>query len=99
MKTGNRTDLILEVHSLVSHTTREGRVEIIADGRRIAQFDVAKAREVHRMLGEAIEAAISDELLVKFLIEKVGLATDAAVMALRDFRVMRQGTADTVFPH
>lgn len=95
----NQKPQTLEFHSLVSHRSREGRVSMFIDHRQVAQFDVAKAKEVHRMLGEAIEAAISDELLVRFLTEKVGLSTDAAVLALRDFRVMRQGTAETVFPH
>jgi hypothetical protein len=64
----------------------------------MSQWDLDKAREVHRMLGEAIKAAVSDTLIYHFLIEKVGLDPDAAAIALLDFRELRQGSKDTSHP-
>jgi hypothetical protein len=64
----------------------------------LTQMDLDKAREVVAMLQGAIEAAISDELMFKFLTEKVGLDPEKASAALLDFREMRQGSRSTVYP-
>jgi hypothetical protein len=65
----------------------------------LTQMDLDKAREVVGMLQQAIEAAVSDELLYRFLTTKVGLEPDKASAALLDFREMRQGSRDIVRPH
>lgn len=87
----------IAVCTILSAATKQGMVEFSINDTK-AQMDLDKAREVHRMLGSAIEAAMSDQMLVVFLVEKVGLPLQAAVMALRDFREMRQGSTETVFP-
>lgn len=87
----------VEIGTIVSAQTGRGMVEFSLDGKR-AQWDVPKAREILGMLHAAVEAAITDEMLVRFLTEKVGLPKERAVLALRDFRVMRQGSLDTVYP-
>ncbi len=72
-------------------------VEFTVNGEKI-QMDLPKAREVRGMLDGAIEAAVSDTLIFKFLTTKVGLGQDAAAAALLDFRELRQGTRSTSWP-
>lgn len=88
----------LELHTILSNRTKTGMVNLLIDGEQIAQWDIAKAKEIHGMLGEAIEAAISDELIYKFFTQKVGFDDQRASMVLLDFRELRQGSKDTVFP-
>jgi len=92
-------DTRIELASIVSHRTSRGMVELTVNAE-VAQMDLDKAREVLGMLQGAIEAAITDELLLAFLTsEKVGLDRDSAGRALLDFREMRQGSRGTVYPH
>lgn len=86
-----------EVGSLLSQRTKEGRVEIAVNGER-TQMDLDKAREILGMLTQAIEAAVTDQMLYAFLTTKVGLSDEKASMALLDFRELRQGSRDTVHP-
>lgn len=87
----------IEVGSLLSAATKEGRVELVLNGE-ISQMDLPKAREVVGMLQSAIEAAVSDQLLYTFLTARVGLAPEAASAALLDFRELRQGSRQVVHP-
>ena len=41
---------------------------------------------------------LSDELIHRFLVEKIGLPPERASAALLDFREMRQGSKDRVRP-
>lgn len=94
---GGSPDTNIVVGSLLSSRTKEGRVEFSMNGE-ITQMDLAKAREVVGMLQGAIEAAISDEFVYRFLTEKCGLEPERASMALLDFREMRQGSREIVHP-
>jgi len=87
----------IEVASILSHRTKQGLVEMTL-GREKVQMDLDKAREVLGFMHGAIEAAITDQMLFAFLTEKVGLKPDQASAALLDFREMRQGSRDTVYP-
>lgn len=87
----------ITVSTLLSSKTQEGRIDFTLNGE-LTQMDLPKAREVVGMLQGAIEAAISDELLFKFLTTKIGLRPEQASVALVDFREMRQGSRDTVYP-
>jgi hypothetical protein len=87
----------IEIATILSQRTEEGMVELILNGEK-AQMDLPKAREVLGMLSGAIEAAVSDTLIFKFLTTKVGLPKEAAARALLDFRELRQGSRATVFP-
>lgn len=94
----------IEVASILSGKTLKGLIEL-----RVEDFDAKvvittqmtldKAREVRGFFDGAIEASITDELIVKFLMDKIGLNVDAATAALMDFREMRQGTRRTAWPH
>jgi len=86
----------IEIGTILSHRTKEGMVEFVLNGEK-TQMDLAKAREVLGMLSGAIEAAVSDTLIYKFLTEKIGLPENAAAAALLDFRELRQGSRSTVF--
>lgn len=88
----------IEFASIVGQFSRKGLVEMKVE-KQIVLLTLDKAREIHGMLGGAIEAAITDELLVRFLIEKIHMSLETAVLVLRDFRIMRQGSPDTVYPH
>jgi hypothetical protein len=87
----------ITVGTLLSSRTKEGRVELALNGE-LTQMDLDKAREVVAMLQSAIEAAISDGMLFKFLTERIGLEPDRAAAALLDFREMRQGSRERVNP-
>jgi hypothetical protein len=87
----------VEVGTLISSRTKEGMVELVVNGQTM-QMTLPKAREVRGMLDGAIEAAVSDQLLYQFLMQRIGLSDDAAGRALLDFREMRQGSRKTVFP-
>ena len=91
------TNTDITVSTLLSSRTKEGRIDFTLNGE-LTQMDLPKAREVVGMLQGAIEAAVSDELIYKFLIEKVGLEQDRASAALVDFREMRQGSREIVYP-
>lgn len=90
-------DHAIVIGTILSHRTNEGMVEITINGEK-AQLDLTKAREVHRNLGGAIEAAISDQLIFQFLTTRIGIEPAKAASVLLDFRELRQGTRDTVFP-
>lgn len=87
----------IEVSTLLSSKTNEGRIDFSLNGQ-LTQMDLPKAREVVGMLQSAIEAAISDELTFRFLTEKVGLSEMEAYGALVDYREMRQGSRESVYP-
>jgi len=100
-----RKELILinlEISTILSNRTKEGMINFVLkpeDGEEVkTQWDIAKAKEIHRMLGEAIEAAVSDTLIYKFMREKIGMDEVKASMVLMDFRELRQGTKGIVFP-
>lgn len=86
----------IEIATILSHRTKEGMVELTINGEK-TQLDLAKAREVRGMLDGAIEAAVSDTLIFRFLTTKVGLSEEKAAAALLDFRELRQGTRSAVF--
>lgn len=88
----------ITVSTLLSSRTKEGRIDFTLNGE-LTQMDLDKAREVVGMLQGAIEAAISDELLYRFLTEKIGLEPERASAALVDFRELRQGSRDLVHPN
>lgn len=88
----------LEIASIVSGETLQGMVELSIDGKVIQRWDVAKAREICGMLHGAIEAAVSDEIIVKFMMTRMKLDKEHAVLVLRDFRELRQGSKETVYP-
>jgi hypothetical protein len=103
----------IQVVSIYGAKTKQGLVELLitplsgtsglAGGLKRGdtikvQMDLPKAREVLGMFSGAIEAAVSDGLLVQFLTTRIGLSEDAAARALLDFREMRQGSRQTVYP-
>ena len=94
---GGQSNSDITVSTLLSSRTQEGRVEFALNGE-ITQMDLDKAREVVGMLQSAIEAAVSDGLIYKFLTERIKLTPTAAGAALSDFREMRQGSRDVVHP-
>jgi len=81
--------------TILSSRTKMGMVEFSLNDE-MSQWDLDKARQIHRMLGEAIEAAISDTLIYQFLTTKIGLSDTQASSALLDFRELRQGSRDVI---
>lgn len=88
----------VEIGSILSRSTKEGRIELRVNAETV-QMSLDKAREIHAMLGAAIEAAISDQLLFAFLTAKIGLDEREASTAMLDFRELRQGSRDVVHSH
>ncbi len=87
----------ITIGTLLSQRTHEGLVEFSLNGE-FTQMELGKAREVVGILHAAIEAAVSDELVYKFLTEKIGVEPERAAAALLDFRELRQGSRDVVYP-
>jgi hypothetical protein len=87
----------LTIGTILSARTKEGMVEITFNEEK-GQMDLPKAREVLGMLSGAIEAAVSDTLIFRFLTQKVGLSEPQAASALLDFRELRQGSREVVWP-
>lgn len=87
----------ITVSTLLSSRTKQGRIDFTLNGE-LTQMDLDKAREVVGMLQGAIEAAISDELMYRFLTEKIGLEPERAGAAVIDFRELRQGSRQLVHP-
>lgn len=85
-----RTDNIA-FSTILSSRTKMGMIEFSLNDA-MTQWDLDKAREIHRMLGEAIEAAVSDTIIYQFLTQRVGLEDTKATQALMDFRELRQGS-------
>lgn len=94
---GGPTTTEITVSTLLSSQTKAGRIDFALNGE-LTQIDLDKAREIVGMLQGAIEAAISDELMYRFLTEKIGLEPDRAGAALIDFRELRQGSRGRVYP-
>ena len=101
------TEIDIQIGTILSQRTKLGMVEVQVTElnedkfpmQQIkTQFDIRKAREIRDMLSEAIEAAISDTIIFKFMTDRVGLDEDRAARALIDFRELRQGSKDTVYP-
>ena len=94
---GGQPGVGITVSTLVSRRDGQGKVELQLNGE-LTQMDLDKSREVVGMLQQAIEAAVSDQLIVQFLTQKIGLDADKANAALVDFREMRQGSRERVHP-
>jgi hypothetical protein len=59
----------------------------------VTQMDVSKAREVQQMLGQAIEAAISDGMIYHFFKTRLNITNEERLaQILYDFRDVRQGS-------
>lgn len=92
----------LEISTILSNRTKEGMINFSLDNgeKKIeTQWDIPKAKHVVQMLHEAIEAAISDAMIYKFFRERVGMPEEKAVMVVRDFREIRQGSKEVIDPH
>jgi uncharacterized protein involved in outer membrane biogenesis len=57
----------------------------------MVQLSINEARDLAANLTGAVEAAISDGLIIRFLTEKVGLDNFKAVVLLKEFRQIRDG--------
>lgn len=83
--------------TILSQRTKMGMIEF-SFNNEMSQWDLDKAREIYRMLGEAIEAAVSDTLIYQFMTQRVGLDDVRAAQAMLDFRELRQGSRELVRP-
>lgn len=90
------TDIVIT--SLLSNRTKEGAVELSLNGE-IAQMDLDKAREVVGMLHSAIEAAITDQIVFRFVTEKLKAKPEVAAAVLLEIREQRQESRDVVRPN
>ena len=91
-----RTDNIA-FSTILSQRTKMGMIEF-SFNEEMSQWDLDKAREIHQMLGQAIEAAVSDTLLYQFFTQKIGFDDEKASRVLLDFRELRQGSRESLRP-
>jgi len=87
----------LEIASIYGVKTKQGLVELELGSEKI-QMDISKAREVRAMLDGAIEAAVTDGLLMQYFTQKVNMDMEEAAAMLLEFRELRQGSKGTVYP-
>lgn len=92
-----RTAGVMEISSMLSSKDWKGRLEFQIGGE-VIQLDVRKAREVVQMFNEAIEAAITDEMMFTFLTTRMQLDEGRAAAVVFDMREVRQGARDVVNP-
>lgn len=86
----------LWVRSILGSREKRGLIELLLNEKSIIMMDLASARDFHRNLGAAIEAAQTDEFLFTFLSQRLGLPDDKCAAVLQDFREMRKamGTSE-----
>ena len=85
----------IEVRSLVSHRDHRPLVSL-QWGSRIAQLEAQQARNHAFAVLECLNASVSDAAVFGLLVEKVGLAEEAAaamLLDLRDYRVRWDGVS------
>lgn len=85
------------ISSSFGSDNQRGHVEL-AINDEMTQMEVSKAKEVHRMLGEAIEAAITDEMIMTFFKEELDLPPKKLATLLYRFREIRQGSKNISNP-
>lgn len=79
--------------------SQQGFVEFSINNE-VTQMAVDKAREVHRMLGEAIEAAITDAMIYHFFKTRLSITDENRLsQILYDFREVRQGSKERFREH
>jgi hypothetical protein len=88
----------ISIATILSNRTKEGMIDFTLNDEK-TQWDIAKAKEIRDMLTEAIEAAISDTLIYKFLTQKIGVPENQATIMLLEFRELRQGTKGIAWPN
>ena len=86
----------VQVGSGFSHVSRRGHVRFQV-GTVEHQLSAQKARQIGLWLLEAAEAAVSDEIVMKLLLDKVGLNVQQLGSVLLDLREIRQGSRETVY--
>lgn len=85
----------IEIGTIMSHQTKEGRVEMSVGGVAV-QLSLSKAREVETFLRGAIEAATTDQIVWAALTD-LGVPERAAGAFLLEMREKRQGSKGTVY--
>jgi len=99
-------DINIEIETILSNRTKKGmvnfKIEELVENEVVktivTQWDLTKARYIRDMLSSAIEAAVSDEMIYQFFIEKVKLDDARASQILLDFREIRQGSKGVINP-
>ncbi len=77
------------VRNLVSNRTKEGLVELVLDGKPLAQLTVSEAREISQNINECAAVAECEAHLLAFLMDRIKLTTEQAAQILADFRQRR----------
>ncbi len=101
-KTNDENLVEILIETILSNRTKEGMVNFTLkkdDEEIVTQWDIQKAKQIRDMLSEAIEAAISDAMIYKFMRERVGLDDERASMVIHDLREVRQGQRRTMGDH
>lgn len=77
------------ISSVVDANTDQGMVRVALGDQASALLTLDDARAVAAALQAAIEAAVSDAMIFRWVIEKVGVEREQAASLLQDFREMR----------
>ena len=92
-----RETVALEVATVLT-TEDRGLVEIQANGRVLSQLLPTKAHDLALQILKAAEAAISDQVLVVWLGNDLGVDRERRTRMLSDVRTLRHGTRSAVYP-
>lgn len=79
----------LGARPVLTQQSKQARVDVAFNGEHL-QLGLDKAREMVSVLVRAIESAATDELMYRFLTERIGLPDDRAALAILEFHELRQ---------
>jgi len=77
-------------HSIFGARTRKGLVGLTVGDRKAVYLTPEEARSVAADLLQTATAAETDEVLMRWLKERLEMDDERAVLVLRDLRVMRE---------
>jgi len=81
---------VIWAHSIFGAKTRKGLVGLTIGDRKPVYMSPEEARSVAADILQAATAAETDEVLMRWLHERLGMADEQGVQVLRDLRQMRE---------
>jgi hypothetical protein len=86
-------ETVIWAHSIFGAQTRKGLVGLTVGDRKPAYMSPEEARSVAADLLQAATAAETDEVLMRWLMERMGQPIETAAQVLVDLRQMREQRA------
>jgi hypothetical protein len=90
LRPGEPDGTVIWAHSIFGAQTRKGLVGITIGDREPVYMSPEEARSVAADILQAATAAETDEVLMRWLAERLGLDDQQGIQVLRDLRKMRE---------